>query len=219
DLVARFAASTHALPGADAIVRSMLDRACSHLDVSMLSMTDADLVELLFRVYPARVMESPENANDIVASARAFFRFLLDEGHPRARKLLAALTPYASRFLADLLADEERFDAVKTLLVQGHREGYDCRERGRHARLDRRSPPARSGPREARAGKARFARTRASAKEAQGRTRGAPSPSVSQSASQPAIRSSSRLWCSSFCFTKIPTTTGPSGAPRGSRTP
>jgi hypothetical protein len=104
----------------------VVDYAASYFGKTVMSLSPAELDELVFEVVPRKVSVDPKAAPSIIAGLRALLAFVRRE-HPdsRAEACLASLEANASQRLARLLADSSNFGPAKFFVMSGRAAGFD----------------------------------------------------------------------------------------------
>lgn len=104
----------------------LLHRLADDVGVKPAELSASALEELLFEIFPAKVLCEPRDAVDIIATLRALLPIVdreLDVGCDRQCRTV--LAPGVEIDLAEALSNDENFTVSKMLLMMGVREGYD----------------------------------------------------------------------------------------------
>ena len=89
-------------------------------------MTTGDLEEVLYDLFPRKVITERGNGVEIIGELRAFWRFLQRVYQlPHARQMLARLTPQAARRLERELQEPTNFGMAKSFVLLGKEVGFD----------------------------------------------------------------------------------------------
>lgn len=89
-------------------------------------MTPSDLEEVVFGLFPRKVVTEPGDGAEIIQELQAFWRFLHRAYHlSRAPQMLALLTPLAARRLERKLQDPTNFGLAKSFVRLGMEMGFD----------------------------------------------------------------------------------------------
>ena len=90
------------------------------------TMTPSDLEEVVYDLFPRKVVTEPGDGAEIIQELRAFWQFLHRAYHlPRAPQMLALLTPQAARRLERKLQDPRKFGVGKSFVLLGQEAGFD----------------------------------------------------------------------------------------------
>ena len=107
-------------------VRCFIDYTVNHLGETPVSLSVAEMEEVLLDIIPRKVMAEPDEAGDMVRELNAFFRFVHREYDVPSAKLLAEkLDKKAEKRLRAELADSSNFGMAKSLFSQGKNAGFD----------------------------------------------------------------------------------------------
>ncbi len=130
-LIEQFAAS----PEGQAITQSgielgwagvMIHYALSSAGVTPATMAASDLEEVVFGLFPRKVITEKGDAAEIIQELRAFWHFLEHTYQlPQAKQLLAHLTPRAIRRLEAELQEPANFGMAKSFVLMGMQAGFD----------------------------------------------------------------------------------------------
>lgn len=89
-------------------------------------MTTGDLEEVLYDLFPRKVITERGDGTEIIQELQEFWRFLQRVYQlPQARQLLARLTPQAARRLERELQEPANFGRAKSFVLLGKRAGFD----------------------------------------------------------------------------------------------
>jgi hypothetical protein len=89
-------------------------------------MTTRDLEEVVFGLFPRKVITQKGDAAEIIQELRAFWQFLERVYQlPQARQMLARLTPQATRRLERELQEPANFGMAKSFVLMGKEAGFD----------------------------------------------------------------------------------------------
>ena len=89
-------------------------------------MTTGDLEEVVFDLFPRKVITERGDGAEIIQELRAFWRFLQRVYQlPQARQMLARLTPQAARRLERELQEPVNFGMAKSFVLMGKEAGFD----------------------------------------------------------------------------------------------
>src|SRR6266498_4859518 len=90
------------------------------------TMTTGDLEEVVFGLFPRKVITERGDGAEIIQELRAFWRFLQRVYQlPQARQMLARLTPQAARRLERELQEPANFGMAKSFVLMGKQAGFD----------------------------------------------------------------------------------------------
>lgn len=89
-------------------------------------MTPDDLEEVLYDLFPRKVITERGDGAEIIQELRAFWHFLQRVYQlPHARQILARLTPQAARRLERELQEPANFGMAKSFVLMGQEAGFD----------------------------------------------------------------------------------------------
>lgn len=89
-------------------------------------MTTGDLEEVIYDLFPRKVITERGDGAEIIQELRAFWRFLQRVYQlPQARLMLARLTPQATRRLERELQEPTNFGMAKSFVLMGKEAGFD----------------------------------------------------------------------------------------------
>lgn len=105
---------------------ALLHYAITSLAVTPPAMTLQDLEEVVFSLFPRKVVTERGDGAEIIQELHAFWQFLQRAYHlPRASQMLALLTPQAARRLEEKLQDPTNFGMAKSFVLLGKEAGFD----------------------------------------------------------------------------------------------
>ena len=106
--------------------RAMLHYAITYSGVTPPTMTPDDLEEVLYDLFPRKVITERGDGAEIIQELQAFWRFLQRVYQlPHARQMLARLTPQAARRLERELQEPANFGMAKSFVLLGKEAGFD----------------------------------------------------------------------------------------------
>src|SRR5215471_8563409 len=106
--------------------RAMIHYAISYPGVTPATMTPADLEEILYDLFPRKVITEPGDGAEIIHELRAFWHFLARVYQlPQAKPMLAHLRRQAARRLEHALQDPTNFGMAKSFVLMGQEAGFD----------------------------------------------------------------------------------------------
>jgi hypothetical protein len=130
-LMDQFAAS----PEGQAITRTgtelgwagaMIHYAINYPGVTPPTMTPSHLEEVIYDLFPRKVLAERGDGAEIIQELRAFWRFLQRVYQlPQANQMLALLTPHASRRLEREMQEPTNFGMAKSFVLMGKEAGFD----------------------------------------------------------------------------------------------
>jgi hypothetical protein len=104
----------------------MIHYAIAYPGVTPPTMTSNDLEEVVFSLFPRKVITETGDAAEIIQELRAFWQFLQRVYQlPQARLMLERLTPQAARGLERELQDPANFGMAKSFVLMGKEAGFD----------------------------------------------------------------------------------------------
>jgi hypothetical protein len=104
----------------------MLHYAITYPGVTPPVMTPDDLEEVLYDLFPRKVITEKGDGAEIIQELRAFWRFLQRVYQlPHAKQMLARLTPQAARRLERELQEPANFGMAKSFVLMGQQAGFD----------------------------------------------------------------------------------------------
>lgn len=90
------------------------------------SISRRTLEDVLYDIFPRKVVIEPERATVVIAELRAFFSWLDREfALPHAKECLTALDDAAEKELAVALGDSENFSMGKAFFMLGKQSGFE----------------------------------------------------------------------------------------------
>ena len=105
---------------------AMIHYAISYLGVTPPTMTANDLEEVVYDLFPRKVITERGDGAEIIQELRAFWHFLQRAYQlPQARQMLARLTPQAARRLERELQEPAKFGMAKSFVLMGQEAGFD----------------------------------------------------------------------------------------------
>ncbi len=105
---------------------AMIHYAIAYPGVTPPMMTSSDLEEVVFGLFPRKVIAEKGDAAEIIQELRAFWQFLQRVYQlPQARLMLARLTPQAARRLERELQEPANFGTAKSFVLMGKEAGFD----------------------------------------------------------------------------------------------
>ena len=115
--------------------RAMIHYAITYPGVTPPTMTTGDLEEVIYDLFPRKVITERGDGAEIIQELRAFWRFLQRVYQlPQARQMLARLTPQAARRLERELQEPANFGMAKSFVLMGKEAGFDMESpEGMHA--------------------------------------------------------------------------------------
>jgi hypothetical protein len=106
--------------------RAMIHYAITYAGVTAPLMTTADLEEILYDLFPRKVITERGDGAEIIQELQAFWRFLQRVYQlPQASQMLARLTPQAARRLERELQEPANFGMAKSFVLMGKEAGFD----------------------------------------------------------------------------------------------
>ncbi len=106
--------------------RAMIHYAITYPGVTPPTMTTGDLEEVLYGLFPRKVITERGDGAEIIQELRAFWHFLQRVYQlPQARQMLARLTPQAARRLERELQEPANFGMAKSFVLVGKQAGFD----------------------------------------------------------------------------------------------
>ncbi|HEX4202821.1 MAG TPA: hypothetical protein VHZ51_01190 [Ktedonobacteraceae bacterium] len=115
--------------------RAMIHYAINYPGVTPATMTANDLEEVIYDLFPRKVITERGDGAEIIQELRAFWHFLQREYQlPQASQILARLTPQAARRLERALQVPANFGMAKSFVLMGKQAGFDMESpEGMHA--------------------------------------------------------------------------------------
>lgn len=130
DLMEQFAASPEGQALKEAGIELgwagvMIHDAISYPGVTPATMTVSDLEEVIYDLFPRKVITESSDGAEIIHELRAFWRFLERVYQlPQARQMLARLTPQAAQRLERELRKPANFGMAKSFVLMGQEAGF-----------------------------------------------------------------------------------------------
>ena len=114
---------------------AMIHYAITYSGVTPATMTTSDLEEVVFGLFPRKVITEKGDAAEIIQELRAFWQYLQRVYQlPQAKLMLARLTPQAARRLERELQEPANFGMAKSFVLMGMEAGFDMESpEGMHA--------------------------------------------------------------------------------------
>jgi hypothetical protein len=104
----------------------MIHYAITYPGVIPPTMTTGDLEEVIYDLFPRKVITERGDGAEIIQELRAFWHFLQRVYQlPQARQMLARLTPQAARRLERELQEPANFGMAKSFVLLGKEAGFD----------------------------------------------------------------------------------------------
>lgn len=105
---------------------AMIHYAITYPGVTPPTMAPSDLEEVVFGLFPRKVITQRGDAAEIIQELRAFWHFLERVYQlPQARQMLARLTPQATRRLERELQESANFGMAKSFVLMGKEASFD----------------------------------------------------------------------------------------------
>jgi hypothetical protein len=105
---------------------AMIHYAINYPGTTPPTMTTRDLEDVVFGLFPRKVITQRGDAAEIIQELRAFWHFLERVYQlPRAKQMLAHLTPQATRRLERELQEPTNFGMAKSFVLMGMQAGFD----------------------------------------------------------------------------------------------
>jgi hypothetical protein len=106
--------------------RALIHYAITYAGVTPPAMTASDLEEVMYSLFPRKVITEPGDGAEIIQELRAFWHFVERVYQlPQARQMLARLTPQAARRLERELQEPANFGMAKSFVLLGQEAGFD----------------------------------------------------------------------------------------------
>jgi hypothetical protein len=106
--------------------RAMIHYAITYPGVTPPTMTVSDLEEVLYDLFPRKVITERGDGAEIIQELRAFWLFLERVYQlPQARQMLTHLTPQAAGRLERQLQQPANFGMAKSFVLMGKEAGFD----------------------------------------------------------------------------------------------
>jgi len=104
----------------------MIHYSISYLGVTPPTMTESDLEEVVFGLFPRKVITERGDAAEIIGELRAFWHFLERVYQLlQAKQMLAHLTEHSTRRLERELQESANFGMAKSFVLMGMQAGFD----------------------------------------------------------------------------------------------
>jgi len=104
----------------------MLEFGVDYLSVTPPKMSPGNLREILFDLFPRKVSTTADEAEDIVRTVQAFWKFMQREFHlENAAACLKVLDDKAARELKKKMSDPGSFGIAKSFVMMGKERGFD----------------------------------------------------------------------------------------------
>ncbi len=105
---------------------AMIHYAITYPGVTPSTMTPSHLEEVLFELFPRKVLAEQGDGAEIIQELRAFWRFLQRVYQlPQANEMLALLTPQAAQRLEREMQEPTNFGMAKSFVLMGKEAGFD----------------------------------------------------------------------------------------------
>jgi hypothetical protein len=105
---------------------AMIHYAINYPGVTPPTMTANDLEEVVYDLFPRKVIAERGDGAEIIQELQAFWHFLQREYQlPQASQMLARLTPQAARRLERELQEPTNFGMAKSFVLMGKEAGFD----------------------------------------------------------------------------------------------
>ncbi len=105
---------------------AMIHYAITYPGVTPATMTPNDLEDVVFGLFPRKVITEKGDGEEIIRELRAFWHFLERVYQlPQARQMLAHLRPQAARRLERELQEPANFGMAKSFVLMGMQAGFD----------------------------------------------------------------------------------------------
>jgi hypothetical protein len=105
---------------------AMIHYAINYPGATPATMTTSDLEEVVFGLFPRKIITERGDAAEIIQELRAFWQFLQRVYQlPQAQQMLAHLTPQATRRLERELQEPANFGMAKSFVLKGKEAGFD----------------------------------------------------------------------------------------------
>src|SRR6266487_2010624 len=105
---------------------AMIHYAINYPGATPPTMTTSDLEEVVFGLFPRKVITERGDAAEIIQELRAFWHFLERVYQlPQAQQMLAHLTPQATRRLERELQEPANFGMARSFVLMGMQAGFD----------------------------------------------------------------------------------------------
>jgi hypothetical protein len=105
---------------------AMIHYAINYPGVTPPTMILSDLEEVIYDLFPRKVITERGDGAEIIQELRAFWHFLQRVYQlPQAKQMLARLTPQAARRLERELQEPANFGIAKSFVLMGQEAGFD----------------------------------------------------------------------------------------------
>ena len=105
---------------------AMIHYAITYPGVTPATMTPNDLEDVVFGLFPRKVITEKGDGEEIIRELRAFWHFLERVYQlPQARQMLAHLRPQAARRLERELQEPANFGMAKSFVLMGMQAGFE----------------------------------------------------------------------------------------------
>ena len=105
---------------------AMIHYAMNYPGVTPPTMTKSELEEVVFGLFPRKVITERGDGAEIIHELQAFWHFLQRVYQlPQANQMLARLTPQAARRLERALQEPTNFGMAKSFVLMGKQAGFD----------------------------------------------------------------------------------------------
>lgn len=105
---------------------TMMDLSINHLGSTPADMTVFDFNEVVYELIPRKVATEPENADEIIAELKAFWKFVARQyGLKNAQEIYDSIEDGAASDLEAQLEDSSNFGLAKSFFTMGWAAGYD----------------------------------------------------------------------------------------------
>ena len=106
--------------------RAMIHYAITYSGVTPPTMTASDLEEVVYNLFPRKVITERGDGAEIIQELGAFWHFLQRVYQlPQAKPMLARLTPQAARRLERALQEPANFGMAKSFVLMGREARFD----------------------------------------------------------------------------------------------
>jgi hypothetical protein len=105
---------------------AMIHYAINYPGMTPPTMTPSNLEEVVYDLFPRKVITEKGDGAEIIQELRAFWHFLQRVYQlPQANQMLARLTPQAARRLERALQEPANFGMAKSFVLMGKEAGFD----------------------------------------------------------------------------------------------
>ena len=106
--------------------RALIHYAINYPGVTPPTMTANDLEEVIYDLFPRKVIAERGDGAEIIQELRAFWHFLQRVYQlPQANQMLVRLTPQAARRLERKMQEPANFGMAKSFIMMGKQAGFD----------------------------------------------------------------------------------------------